>query len=307
MRPAFVEALCEAAAADERIWLLCGDLGYGALERFRENFPRRYLNVGVAEQNMTGIAAGMARCGKIPFTYSIANFPTLRCIEQIRNDVSYHGCNVKIVAVGAGFSYGAQGYTHHGVEDIAMMRALPEMVVVSPADPVETRLATRAIAAYDGPCYLRIGKAGEPVVHETTPELRLGRAIQLSEGKDVTLIGTGALMKQVVEAGQRLRAGGIQARVVSMHTISPLDVEAVRAAATETRAIVTVEEHSVTGGLGSAVAEVLAEMDGPRVRFRRVGVPARRYHEIGAQSYMRKNLLGDVEQAARELLSRKGG
>ncbi len=175
MRPAFVAALCQLASEDERIWLLCGDLGYGALEPFRDTFPGRYINAGVAEQNMTGMAAGLALSGKVAFTYSIANFPTLRALEQIRNDVCYHDCNVKIVSVGAGFSYGAQGYTHHGVEDIAIMRALPEKVVVSPGDPVEARLATRAVAALPGPCYLRLGKSGEAAVRtRPTPTSRSG-------------------------------------------------------------------------------------------------------------------------------------
>jgi transketolase len=304
MRPAFVSALCELAAEDERIWLLCGDLGYSALEPFRDTFPARYVNAGVAEQNMTGLAAGLALSGKVPFTYSIANFPTLRALEQIRDDVCYHDCNVKIVSVGAGFSYGAQGYTHHGVEDIAIMRALPEMVVVSPGDPVEARLATRAIAKHDGPCYLRLGKSGETTIHKSDPDFAIGRAIVLAEGTDVTLIATGAVLKDTVEAADKLRAEGIGARVLSMHTVSPLDVAAVRAAASETGAIVTIEEHNVVGGLGSAVADVLAEMGGPRPKLRKVGVPARRYHEIGSQKYMRGLLLGDIAQIAREACAR---
>jgi transketolase len=304
VRRAFVETLCELAAADERIWLVCGDLGFGALEPFRDAFPKRYLNAGVAEQNMTGIAAGLALSGKVPFTYSIANFPTFRCLEQIRDDVCYHGCNVKIVSVGAGFSYGAQGYTHHGVEDIAVMRSIPELVVVSPGDPVETKLATRAIVAHAGPCYLRLGKAGEPVVHSAPPEFRLGRAIRVAEGHDLTLIATGAVLRMVVEAGEGLRREGIRARILSMPTVAPLDVDAVRAAATETPAIVTVEEHGVVGGLGSAVADVLAEMAGKRAVLRKVGVPAARYSEIGGQGYMRERLLGDVTQAARDAHAR---
>ncbi len=303
MRPSFVAALCEAAAKDPRIWLLCGDLGYSALEPFRDTFGSRYVNVGVAEQNMTGIAAGMARAGKIVFTYSIANFPTLRCLEQIRNDVCYHEANVKIVAVGAGFSYSSQGYTHHGVEDIAIMRALPGMAVVSPGDPVETTLATRAIIDRPGPCYLRLGKAGEPKVHTSVPAFELGKAIQLADGEDLTLITTGTMLKDVVDLSMRLRASGIASRVLSMHTVSPLDVAAVQAAAHETAAIVTIEEHSVVGGLGSAVADVLAEMDGPRVTFKKVGVPGRLYHEIGSQKFMRQ-LLGDVDAIARGTVER---
>jgi transketolase len=161
MRTTFIQTLCEIAERDERVWLLTADLGYSVLEPFAERFPSRFLNVGVAEQNMIGVAAGLAHSGKMPFVYSIANFPTLRCFEQIRNDVCYHEANVKIVAVGGGFAYGAQGYTHHGVEDLGVMRLLPNMIVVAPGDPVETRGATLAMAAHRGPCYLRLGKARE--------------------------------------------------------------------------------------------------------------------------------------------------
>ena len=208
MRTTFIETLMEVAAADERVWLLTGDLGYSVLEPFAARFPDRYLNVGVAEQNMTGIAAGLARSGKVVFTYSIANFPTFRCLEQIRVDVCYHGGDVKVVAVGGGFAYGAQGYTHHGIEDLAAMRSLPGMAVVAPGDPVETRLATRAIAARPGPCYLRLGKAREPVVHEGDPSFALGRAIAVREGRDLTLISTGGMLAGAIAAADSLRAEG---------------------------------------------------------------------------------------------------
>jgi len=182
MRTAFIKTLCELAEQDERIWLLCGDLGYSVLEGFSSRFPNRFVNVGVAEQNMTGIAAGLALSGKVVFIYSIANFPVMRCLEQIRNDVCYHNLNVKIVTVGGGLTYGSLGYTHHGVEDIAVMRVLPNMTVIAPGDPVEARLATQAILNTPGPCYLRLGKAGEPVVHQIEPEFQVGKAISLQLG-----------------------------------------------------------------------------------------------------------------------------
>ena len=169
MRTTFIETLCDLAERDERIWLITGDLGFSVLERFSERFPERYINAGVAEQNMTGIAAGLAHSGLVVFTYSIANFPVMRCLEQIRNDVCYHNMNVNVVAVGGGFSYGTAGYTHHGVEDIAVMRAMPNMTVVAPADPYETRKATESVAAHAGPCYLRLGKSREPDVHDGEP------------------------------------------------------------------------------------------------------------------------------------------
>jgi transketolase len=259
MRTAFMNTLFELAGRDSRICLIVGDLGYSVIEKFAESYPKQFVNAGVAEQDMTGIATGMALSGKIVFTYSIANFATLRCLEQIRNDVCYHRVNVKVVAVGGGLAYGSLGVSHHATEDLAILRALPGMVVVAPGDPVEAELATRAVAAHDGPCYLRLGKAGEPVVHATRPDFQLGRAIQLRDGRDLTLISTGGMLATAVAAADRLAAQGLSSRLLSMHTISPLDVEAVRSAARETRRLVTIEEHSIVGGLGSAVAEVVAD------------------------------------------------
>jgi transketolase len=259
MRTAFAETLCELAAKDGRIWLLNGDLGYSVLEPFAERFAARYVNVGVAEQNLTGVAAGLALCGHVVFTYSIANFPTLRCLEQIRNDVCYHRANVKIVAVGGGVSYGAQGYTHHGVEDLAILRTLPNLAVIAPADPVEARLATRAAAEWPGPCYLRLGKAGEPLVHVSEPAFRIGKGIVVREGDDVTLVSTGGMLKTTVEAADLLRARGVRARVISMHTIKPFDTELILTAARETGCVVCVEEHRAPGALFEAVASATVQ------------------------------------------------
>jgi transketolase len=299
MRTAFIETLCELAERDGRIWLVTGDLGFSVLEGFARRFPDRFLNAGVAEQNMTGIAAGLARCGNVVFTYSIANFPTLRCLEQIRNDVCYHEGNVKVVAVGGGYAYGPQGYTHHGVEDLAVMRALPNMTVVAPGDPVEARLATRALAAQPGPGYLRLGKANEPVVHASEPDFALGRAIMVRPGNDLTLISTGGMLAECVAVAERMADGGIDARVLSMPTLKPLDADAILRAARETRAIVTAEEHSIVGGLGSAVAEVLAETPGVG-RLRRFGVADHLQRAVGSQAYLRR-LAGDLYLLARSV------
>ncbi|HVY62009.1 MAG TPA: transketolase, partial [Planctomycetota bacterium] len=181
MRNAFIAALLAEAERDPRVWLLNGDLGYSVLEPFARRFPERYLNVGVAEQNMTGIAAGLALSGKVVFTYSIANFPTMRCLEQIRNDCCYHRADVKVVAVGGGLAYSAQGYTHHGVEDLAIMRALPNMTVIAPADPTEARWAAGAVVATPGPCYVRLARGGEPVVNPAGAALEVGKAAVLRE------------------------------------------------------------------------------------------------------------------------------
>ena len=257
MRTAFIDTLNDLAGRDERIWLLCGDLGFSVLESFERNFPRRYVNVGVAEQNMTGVAAGLALSGKIVFTYSIANFPVMRCLEQVRNDICYHALNVKTAPVGGGFAYGPAGYTHHGMEDLAVMRVLPNMTVLAPGDPIEARLLTIAAVERPGPCYLRLGKAGEPVVHTSPPDVRIGQAIVLRTGEDGTLISTGATLNITMKAAAELATRGISVSVLSMATLSPLDEHAILEAARNTRRIVTVEDHGV-GGLGSAVAEVLA-------------------------------------------------
>jgi len=288
MRTAFIETVSALAAVDERITLVVGDMGFGVVTSFMEQFPKQFVNAGVAEQNMTSLAVGMALSGKIVFTYSIANFPTLRCLEQIRNDACYHNANVKIVSVGGGLSYGALGSSHHVTEDLAVLRALPNMVVVAPGDPVETTQAVQAIVDYEGPCYLRLGRAGESVVHtETDIAFQLGKAITVREGTDLTLIVTGGLLPQALEVSQQLAEQGIQARVLSMHTVKPIDVEAVLTAARETAAIFTLEEHSIIGGLGGAVAEVLMEAGESGLVFRRIGLPDAFSTIVGDQDYLR--------------------
>jgi transketolase len=288
MRTAFFQALLELAEHDSRVQLITGDLGFGVVEAFASRLPKQFLNVGVAEQNMTGIAAGMALCGKIVFAYSIGNFPTFRCLEQIRNDVCYHNANVKIVAVGGGLSYGSLGMTHHATEDLAIMRSLPGMTVIAPGDPVETRMATRAVAIHQGPAYLRLGRAGDLVVHQPRLDLQLGRALVVRDGQDMTLISTGNMLPTTIQVAERLWEAGLSVRVVSMHTLKPLDHHAVLKAAQETSAVVTFEEHSVIGGLGSAVAEVLAESAVRKVPFRRFGLPSCFCSDAGSQEYLRQ-------------------
>ena len=303
MRNAFLDTLFELAMQDERIVFVTGDLGYRVVEKFMEQRPRQFLNAGVAEANMTGLAAGMSLGeGKIVFTYSIANFPTLRCLEQIRNDVCYHDANVKVVTVGGGFAYGSMGATHHAIEDLAVMRALPNLTVIAPGDPVETRAATRAVVAHAGPCYLRLGKAGEPTVHQGTIEFTLGKAIRLRDGDDLTLISTGGMLQTAVKVADRLAAANLNVRVVSMHTLKPLDNDEVLAAARNTGAIFTLEEHSIIGGLGSAVAEVLAEADIPRKPFKRLGMPSIFSPHIGMQNYLLAQHGLDEEGVAKTIL-----
>lgn len=286
MRGAFVQSLCEAAARDPRIWLLTGDLGFSALEPFAQAFPERFVNAGVAEQNMTGVAAGLAQAGKIVFTYSIANFPTLRCLEQIRNDLCYHDLDVKIVAVGGGLAYGAQGYSHHGLEDLAIMRAMPNMSIVAPADPAETRLAVAALCCKAGPCYLRLGKSGGKVQRRKVEELVPGKMIPVREGEGVLIITTGEMLDLGLETAELFAArDNAPPAVWSSPWLAPFDEVAVARAAERFSLILTLEEGRLAGGLGSAVAEVLAA-NARGARLLRAGIGDSVIYEIGSREYL---------------------
>jgi len=308
MRTAFIDALFEVAQYDKRIVLMVGDLGFGVVNSFMEHLPDQFVNAGVAEQNMTGMAAGMALSGKVVFTYSIANFPTLRCLEQIRNDVCYHNANVRVVSVGGGMAYGSLGPSHHATEDIAIMRSLPNLVVLAPGDPIEAKLATQFLANYQGPAYLRLGRAGEPTVHTSPPQFDLGKAIVLCEGRDICLISTGGMLYNTMKAAETLGQQGIRARVLSMPTVKPLDVDAVMIAASETEAIFTIEEHSVIGGLGGAVAEILMEAEIRPRYFKRIGLNGQFSSIVGDQEYLHSqyglDVVGIVKSVQSVLLSK---
>lgn len=308
MRTAFIETLCELAEQDERIWLLTGDLGYSVLERFAQRFPERFVNVGVAEQNMTGVAAGLALCGKIVFTYSIANFPTMRCLEQIRNDVCYHNLNVKIVAVGGGLAYGSAGYTHHAVEDLAVMRAMPNMTVLAPGDPVETRLATRAVVDWPGPCYLRLGKAGEANIHDTVVQFEIGRIIPVRAGADALMISTGGMLQTTLAAAENAEQFGVSSAVWSCPTVHPLDKQAIARAINQYSLIMTVEEGNLNGGLGGGVAEILSALPGQRARLIRVGIPGDISLSCGYGQVAARSQIGlTVDDLCRHLIAAVAG
>jgi transketolase len=289
MRTTFVKTLTALAEHDPRIMLLTGDLGFTVLENFRDTLPNQFLNAGVAEQNMISVAAGLALSGKRVFVYSIIPFVTFRCLEHIRNDLCYHQVPVCVVGVGGGYSYGHMGSTHHALEDIAVMRSLPHMTVVCPGDPVETEAAVRAIAAHDGPCYLRLGKAGEPRLHPEPLSFAFGTAITMSEGNDCTVIATGNMLETAVSVIDLLTKEGISARLLSMHTVKPIDRNAIVAAARETPLLVTIEEHSGIGGLGSAVAECLA-LENVQVAHLLVSAPDMFTEVVGSQNYLRTSV-----------------
>lgn len=259
-RRAFTETLLELARHDPSIVVLTTDArGSVTLNDFARELPEQFVEVGIAEQNMVGMAAGLARCGKRPFICAPACFLSARSLEQIKVDISYSRTNVKVIGVSGGVSYGSLGSTHHSLHDIAVMRALPNLAVVLPCDRHQTKALTNVLATYPGSVYVRMGRAAVPEVYKKgdTP-FEIGRANQLLEGKDATIIGTGETVHIALQAGNLLRREGIGVRVLDMHTIKPLDVDAVLAAATETGKIITVEEHSIYGGLGAAVAEAAA-------------------------------------------------
>jgi len=258
MRNTFVRTLMALAERNPKLWLLCGDLGFSVLEGFAARFPERFLNVGVAEQNMAGIAAGIALSGKTVFTYSIGNFPTLRCLEQIRNDVCYHGADVKVVSVGAGYAYGSGGYTHHALEDVAVMSVLLGMEVFVPCDPVEVRAGTILLAQSGKPSYLRLGLTGEPVLHKgDAHNLRTPQVLRAGNG--LTILASGCIVAACLSAADRLAAEtGLLARVVSVPCLKPFDEAGVRTLARDSRIVVTVEEHILRGGLHAAVSACLS-------------------------------------------------
>jgi len=272
MRNAYLEALYDLAKNNRQIMSLNADIGAIVFDKFRADFPDQFINFGVAEPNMISAAAGMASCGKIPFTYTIMPFITMRTYEQIRNDVCLQKMNVKIVGVGAGLVYSTLGPTHHAIEDIAIMKVLPNMTIVSPADPLEAKKATFAAAQIEGPVYLRLGTSKEPAVYQHDYDFTIGRGVQLKDGKDATIIATGSIIHDALQAVEELEKEKISVRLVNIHTIKPIDKEIILHAARETKAILTLEEHNVEGGFGSSVAEVILEGNCPPVKFKRLGI-----------------------------------
>ena len=290
MRDAFVKTLITLAQHDKNIELLTGDLGFGVLKPYWTQLPNQFTNVGIAEQNMLSIAAGLAMEGKKVVVYSIGNFPTFRALEQIRNDCAYHNADVKIVSVGGGFVYGALGMSHHATEDIAIMRSLPNVCVVCPADKQEAIAAVQTMMQSKGVFYLRLGRGGEEVVHNDVPQLAPGKAIQIS-AQDITscqvvILSTGAIMDEVNAAAELLAKAGIAVALYSAPFVKPLDIMLVEKCAQYCPNIVTVEEHNIIGGLGSAVAEVLAGVDG-NSKLLRIGIEDHYCSAVGDQKYLR--------------------
>lgn len=302
MRDTFVKTLVEIAKKDKNIELVTGDLGFGVLKPFWEQLPDQFTNAGIAEQNMTTVAAGMALEGKTVFTYSIGNFPTLRCLEQIRNDCAYHNANVKIVCIGGGFVYGSLGMSHHATEDIAILRALPDVVVMAPGDLVEAQEATKAIAQYKGTCYLRLGRGGEKRIHDRIEHFQIGKAIRVHDGEKVAIFSTGAIFEEVQGAYDLLNRQGLSPAVYTFPTVKPIDKDVICACAKDFDLIVTCEEHNIVGGFGSAVAEVMAEMPVKRAHLMRIGMQDMYATKVGSQAYLREQYGMSAKQIAEKIV-----
>ena len=302
MRDTFVKTLVQCAKEDKNIELITGDLGFGVLKLFWEQCPDQFTNAGIAEQMMTGVAAGMALIGKNVFTYSIGNFPTLRCIEQIRNDCAYHNANVKIVCIGGGFVYGSLGMSHQATEDLAVLRAMPNVIVLAPADLVEAEECTKALANYQGTAYLRLGRGGEKRIHEKIENFQIGKAIKVCDGEDVAIFSTGAIFEEVTACKEILNTIGIKPTIYTFPTVKPIDTITIKAIASKVNLIVTCEEHNIIGGFGSAVAEVMAEMKEKKATLLRVGLNDEYSVRVGNQKYLRAQYGIDAKNIAEKIM-----
>ncbi len=292
MRNSFIKTLMEQARQDERIFLLCGDLGYSVLEPFAEAFPDRFVNVGIAEQNMLGLATGLSMEGYTVFCYSIGNFPTLRAMEQIRYDVAYHEANVKIIAVGGGYAYGPLGTSHHTTEELGMLRTIPGMVVTAPGDPSEVDAMTAFIAQHRGPCYMRLNKAGEPRLHATPPALTLGGivAVRTSDSARSAVFAIGDM---VGYAAHYLEQHAPGTDLYSFPFVNPIDAAQLAALAQRYSHVTTLEEHQANGGFGSAILEQLHDLLAagklaalPAIK--RIAIPNTFVSVAGTQDYLRQ-------------------
>lgn len=302
-RDAYMSALEEMAEADERVCAVANDsLSSAKLKNFKAKFPDRFVNVGIAEQNMVGVGAGLANGGMVPYVCGAACFLTARAMEQVKVDLAYSKANVKLCAMSPGMAYGQLGPTHHSIEDLAWMRVIPNLTVIVPADPIETAAAMHYSLIHDGPMFLRIARVPVPRVHGDDYEFKLGKAVLLRDGTDVTLIANGLMVSRALDAAQALERYGISARVLNMSTVKPLDHEAIVDAARTTRGIVTAEEALAAGGLGGAVAEVLAVEHPAPMRI--LGVPDA-FAPTGTAEFLLEHFgltAAGIERAAMDLM-----
>lgn len=288
MRQTFIKTLIELARKDKDIILITPDMGFSVLEPFFEEFPDRSINCGIAEQNAVGLASGLALMGKKPYVYTIIPFLTGRAFEQIKIDVAYMNVNVKLIGIGAGYTYGSAGATHHAIEDIAIMRALPNMKIYCPADNFEAKEIIEKTYTDENPTYIRIGRHNKGIIN-TNNEIKLGKGSIIKKGKDIAIIATSNMLPDAKEYAEKLEKKGEKPYLISMHTIKPIDIDLIKFLIQNNIKIITMEEHSIIGGLGSAVAEIIAE-SGKGIEFHRIGIPDIFSHYVGSQQYIKKKV-----------------
>lgn len=299
MRNVFINTLVDIAETDDRIWLLTPDMGFSVVEPFQERFPERFLNVGIAEQNAVGIAAGLAMSGKIPYVYSIMPFVSARPYEQVRVDCAYMNTNVRLVGIGAGFAYGAAGATHHGIDEINIMRGLPNMSVVAPGDLTEAEMLVRYSVRHKGPMFIRLNKKGEPRYNHS---VSFGKIACLQKGETPAIIATSSMLPDVVNAADNLRHNGLNPIVLSAHTIKPFDTETILELLDKSIPIISVEEHNIIGGLASAISEVIAR-SGKAAKFLPIAIPDDFSHYVGSQGYIKEKMgLGNLSHQIMEFM-----
>lgn len=302
MRSAFTKKIIELAKKNKDIYLLTADTGFHALDDFKQLFPDRFLNVGISEAAMIGMASGLALSGKTVFTYAIVPFITMRCFEQIRIDLCYQNLPVKLIGVGEGLTYGTAGATHHSIEDIGIMSCLPNMTVICPGDPIEVERATEASLKLKGPCYLRIGKSGEAKIH--SPSLlnfTIGKGIKLYRGREIAIIATGNMLETATVVYRLLKQKGIFSELISMHTVKPIDEKLIADISKKCPVIVSLEEHSVIGGLGSAISNLITERK-LGSRLIKIALPDKYVDIVGEQDDLRHYYGLTATQISRKIL-----
>jgi transketolase len=305
VRDSCINSLTDLAEKNRKIFLITADLGFGLFDDFVKRCPKQFLNVGIAEQNMIGIATGLALEGRTVFVYSLANFPTLRCLEQIRNDACYHGLNINIISSGCGLTYGALGISHHATEDIGILRTLPEMTIIAPGDNWESSQAVPALADNAGVGYIRLDRSSAGRTEKPGEKFIIGKARRLADGSDISLLCTGGMLAVGLKAAEDLKSEGISCRVVSFHTVKPLDGDEIRLAVKETGGIITLEEHTLFGGFGSAVAEYCMDSGSIPAKFYRSALRDGFTCIVGDQEYLRNCYKIDgesVKMKVRELV-----
>jgi len=295
MRTAIIDGVYEIMKKNKNSYFLTGDLGYNTLEKIEKDFGNRFINIGVAEQNMIGIASGLALTGKKVFCYSIIPFLTMRCFEQIRNDICYHDLDVTLLGSGSGLTYGILGSTHFALEDLAILRPLPNMTIFSPADEIDAQLGVRASKNFHHPLYIRIGLRKEAKIHQQPYDFKFGKGVVIQKGKDLVFFVTGTLMEEVIKATKIIKEEkGLTSTIIDIHTIKPLDIDLILKEVEGKEMVFTVEEHGIIGGLGAAISEILSESKKP-VRVIRIGTIDKFVKVIGTRSYLRKQLGLDTE------------